>query len=897
MTIMINKTIFRSLLFLFTLLSLSADEAANYKGKWVEGTGDKRKLELIDQAFESMQVSEQMTGLAMLYKRDWDGLVEGPTWTRWWIQNSFGPSYSMMPFLGEPYATWLEHSQGLWFRLMADGKRKDHRGFVGPDGSLCDAANIDLNGGHDLGFSGNKPVADGSIAREFVVYRQGDSGSADAYLGGTAAGLIMESERLLIQHDSIQAKKRLPQLKRVAAFLDTRRDPRTNMMRAGNASNLLAPSFGSYGGKDIAKMSYLVELSVNYTAGLIRLAEVCDMVGDSSEAKKYRQIASKIKATFPALMDKKGSFIMAIDPDGTRHGVFGAEKHGYFEATPNHDAVTMGVVDDATSKRIIQRMLSIPELAPYKLILPNYPSYDEISTAGIKAYGTWVNGGHWTTTQGRMNIACMRVNEFEHPFDSWEKIKDMMQAFRAGSPMTQRGQKNWFNKADYNIIYDCWGAPGGLLRGLFEYDYRANSLRIRPHIPSTISSYIQKQPALFGKTKIYLTVTGNGAVKSAKVNGKAWKIERDGWINLKNLTGNSANLSVEIVCGNAKSRGAWKPGLRKPLVIPDDLTIWELAPSEVNKFHVDLKKVSLFYKEMIKANLQDTYEAEMARTSLELVIARHERRKMLKSGKLIVPDLSPMIPLCNEKGVDKLYLDSARKIAGGLVDKMAGRALLKEPSAPEIVKIAHQVDLFPPLRSADYLPSDKYPLRIGADQLRRSAFSGQMASLRLYGHALSTEEIVQLAKTKPDEMKNTYKPTRQWIFGNFNDNICIDSENKSIAGSHGKVAKKKADNIPCLEFDGGFLDVQDAGFRPNKDFAIEAWLRSPSGIPSGRIVDRVTPGGKDGFLVDIYRGKIRFIVGRQIESVKWKGKANEWVHVTAKFKDKKLMLYINGENQ
>jgi len=56
-------------------------------------------------------------------------------------------------------------------------------------------------------------------------------------------------------------------------------------------------------------------------------------------------------------------------------------------------------------------MLSIPGLAPHGLILPNYPSYDDHSGEGAMKYGTWVNGGHWTTTQGRMNIACLRVNE------------------------------------------------------------------------------------------------------------------------------------------------------------------------------------------------------------------------------------------------------------------------------------------------------------------------------------------------------------------------------------------------------------------------------------------------------------------------------------------------------
>jgi hypothetical protein len=197
----------------------------------------------------------------------------------------------------------------------------------------------------------------------------------------------------------------------------------------------------------------------------------------------------------------------------------------------------------------------------------------------------------------------------------------------------------------------------------------------------------------------------------------------------------------------------------------------------------------------------------------------------------------------------------------------------------------------------DYLPSDKYPFRIGADQTKRNIFSGQMASIRLYDNSLSNNDIEVLLNVNPGEKNNTYKPTRQWIFGDFEDNKCMDSEAKSIADSHGKVVKKKADHVSCIEFDGGFLDVQDAGIRFNKNFAIEAWVRSPSGLPAGRIIDKVTPGGKDGFLLDIYGAQVRFIVGSQIKTAKWDAKDNDWVHITASFKDKKLSLYINGENR
>ncbi|MDP6059146.1 MAG: hypothetical protein QGH33_09645, partial [Pirellulaceae bacterium] len=414
-----------------------------YQGKWVQGVGDDRSLELIDKAFDSIGVSAEMANLAMFYKRDWDGLVLSNTaWPGWWVQNTYGGSYGMMPFLEEPYATWMKNAQALWFREMADGKRPDANGYVAPDGSLCDATLIYRNGGRDLGFGhfgwphSTDPINDGQTKMKATYYRQGDAGhqSNDWGIGFTAAGLVMECERLLVSRDLEATRRQLPQLKRVAAFLDSRRDSKTNLLKGGKGANLLAPAFHGHVDADgRSQLAYLTELSVNYCAALVRLTEVCGMVGEKQEANGYRTTADKVRAALPSMMDDQGSFIMFQDPEGVRHGVFGAEEHGYFEATPNHDAVCMTVVDDAAAKRIIQRMVSIKELAPHDLIITNYPAYDESGypTGGLMTYGTWVHGGHWSTCQGRMNVACLRVNEFDHPFRSWDRMCKLMQNFRA----------------------------------------------------------------------------------------------------------------------------------------------------------------------------------------------------------------------------------------------------------------------------------------------------------------------------------------------------------------------------------------------------------------------------------------------------------------------------------
>ena len=223
-----------------------------------------------------------------------------------------------------------------------------------------------MNGDTQSGFGDPRYPPDlirsrinGQIRFQNVMYKQGD-GKADAdwYVGGAAAGLIMETERLLVRHRVAEAKARLGNLKRVAAFLDTYRDPQRDLLWGGKGSNLLAPSYPGGRQKDGSMgKGYLAELSVNYVAGLERLAEVCLLCGEEATAEKYRTTARKVRLALVSLLTPDGYFIRAEDPDGTRRGVFGAAMHGYFESHPNHDAGCFRVTSDAQNRTIVRYML------------------------------------------------------------------------------------------------------------------------------------------------------------------------------------------------------------------------------------------------------------------------------------------------------------------------------------------------------------------------------------------------------------------------------------------------------------------------------------------------------------------------------------------------------------
>ena len=681
---------------------------ATFSGRYVDGEGDVAQLEALDAAFESTRPSARMACLPLLYKRDWNGFVEAPSWPGWWIQNSFGATYGLQPFHGEePYASWIANSQDLWFRFIGDGKQKGMAGLVGPEGCLCDAAAVTLNGGTQNGFgdfrhpSTRELPVDGKVLSHWVAFKQGDANAqhSDWFVGANAAALVMESDRLLFRRDIAAARARLPYLKRTAAFIESRRDPKTDLILCGRNSNLLAPSYagvknpdGSYG------FGLLTEVAVNYAAGLDRLAEVCDFVGDNPASADYRATSAKVKTGLKRMMTPEGYFIRAEDPDGTRRGVFGAPKHGYFEAHPNQDAGAFRVTSDAENARIVDFMLHKVKgdakpgsLIPNGLVLPNYPGYDDHSGEGNMAYGAWNNGASWPAHDGIFGIACFRAGEYAQPFRAFAAMRPLMEAHRNDAPLSAWGLTPWGNQLNkpHCFCYDSWGPVGGLVRGLFEYAPSAKGLRLWPHVPPAITRYLQKIPIVFGKTKIHMTSTGTGTVTKAIVNGKPAALDADGSLFLSlPADSTAATLSVEFLRGDAAPRGVSLAPPADLVPATADTGFWQDAPPEFTAARD-------FLAAMKQAGLGESFEAGQARLAIELLAVARERKAIRTAGKLVIPDLqqSHHIPPPDLDKVDELYRNNARWILGGLQDHLNGISYHRLPVAPAVLKLARETKL------------------------------------------------------------------------------------------------------------------------------------------------------------------------------------------------------------
>lgn len=161
------------------------------------------------------------------------------------------------------------------------------------------------------------------------------------------------------------------------------------------------------------------------------------------------------------------------------------------------------------------------------------------------------------------------------------------------------------------------------------------------------------------------------------------------------------------------------------------------------------------------------------------------------------------------------------------------------------------------LPAAAQIPSNGHPIRIGLDAAGGNRFEGEIASVRLYDRALQAGELVGLAKAKPGEPAAALKPAREWL-----------------------QPKPGAQGDSALTFPG--------------DFTIEAWVKPATGGMTARIVDKITPGGTDGFLLDLFNGSLRCIVGGRTVVCAMAEVEDEWVHVAAVCAAGKVALFVNG---
>ncbi|MDR0610539.1 MAG: glycoside hydrolase N-terminal domain-containing protein [Planctomycetaceae bacterium] len=144
----------------------------------------------------------------------------------------------------------------------------------------------------------------------------------------------------------------------------------------------------------------------------------------------------------------------------------------------------------------------------------------------------------------------------------------------------------------------------------------------------------------------------------------------------------------------------------------------------------------------------------------------------------------------------------------------------------------------------------EHPVKIGADQVGNNRFSGAIEQFGVY-ETLTVDAIKKFAETKPDDNK-IKNPTAL--------PQSIDAQGKQYGAAQGWVYLDENNNGNC------------------------------------RIFDQITPGGSDGWLLDLYPGrKFRLISYGDMLVSKEELPKNTWVHVAALFGKNEPNIFINGK--
>ena len=599
-----NQAILLVVLFISLSCDRVIDNSATFDGKYCSGSGDVEYLRLIDESFAFFNPNPAVPNLSMIYNPDWDTFVEGAGWDAWWIQNSYGFSYAVTPFLKEPWFSILQRSWDMFWNNQGDGIRTGRPGIkedkptiwslLAPDGSLGDAS---------------RPTE--------IIYKQGDGNwaSHDWFYEATAAGVVMQAEILLANRDLKAIGYYLPRMERACDFIEKVRDPKNNLFLVGPACNLLAPSFGGVKQPDgTFGKGYLTGISVNYLAALDRMTELYKMTGNTGKLAEYEHRQKITQESLHLLLAPDGYFVKSIEPGGIKHGVIGQPQYGYLEGVANADAVALRVADDSTSVRIYNQIASFPEIRPFDFLLTNAPGLDdtykgwgETKLEGIFEFGCWVNGGVWGTVEGRAILMYSRLGKFEDIRRSGIRNMKWSKDIRMDAPWTQRGEntKNlWYDKGFWlhgegvAVMVDNFAIPAATIRGLFDYDYKSDRIILHPRIPGTITSYNQKEPVRFGDKTLFLSCRNGGPeIKSVKINGKKIKIRSHDELELF-YNDLPAVANVEI-----STQGEWEKQEKTvdyptvPSIMADNTIKSELPDSLQKQLNVLLKFSSLLDKE------------------------------------------------------------------------------------------------------------------------------------------------------------------------------------------------------------------------------------------------------------------------------------------------------------
>jgi hypothetical protein len=165
---------------------------------------------------------------------------------------------------------------------------------------------------------------------------------------------------------------------------------------------------------------------------------------------------------------------------------------------------------------------------------------------------------------------------------------------------------------------------------------------------------------------------------------------------------------------------------------------------------------------------------------------------------------------------------------------------------------------------ASIVPSNQHLVRVGMDQGGGNRFAGELGRISIFAKPMTDGEVASLAKLDRTE-RVVARPELRWTGADLKPQVLSNSA--------------------AWDFAAGLT--------------VEAWVKLQKlGGSGARLVDRITPGGSDGFLFDTHPGNsLRFICGQTQLSQKDALPADQWTHLAAVADSAAggCRLYVNGK--
>jgi hypothetical protein len=257
-----------------------------------------------------------------------------------------------------------------------------------------------------------------------------------------------------------------------------------------------------------------------------------------------------------------------------------------------------------------------------------------------------------------MILGYYRVGRFEDARSSMKHILKFAYPFRMDNNLVDFGNALYEPEQPINIVYDTWGIPAAMIRGLFEYLYQADGVKLVPHIPPGITELEQLDPIRFGRKRLYLSTVGKGPVTGVTVNGKPWNsFDAQSVFLLDEQTPDTADICIAL--GGAKPHSFPLPQVDNARSSTASISL----PPELETLNRQAQRLAEFRGGLERAGFKDSYEAAHAQLALEAIAAAREHWRLRSEGKL------PLLPPASQAVVYEAYLDTA---AGRLADFRGG---------------------------------------------------------------------------------------------------------------------------------------------------------------------------------------------------------------------------------